>query len=46
MVILLFGLLGGIAGCATMDTENLSDRPWNTPKHWEHGLPPSMMEGR
>jgi hypothetical protein len=46
VVLLLFALLGGGMGCATTDTENLSERPWNTPKRWEHGLPPSMMEGR
>lgn len=36
-----------LAGCATTDdTENLSERPWNTPKSWEGGLPAGMMEGR
>lgn len=33
-------------GCATSGEENIADRPWNTPKNWEHGLPPGMMEGR
>jgi hypothetical protein len=31
------------AGCATTETENVSERPWNTPKGWEHGLPGGMM---
>jgi hypothetical protein len=36
-----------LAGCATTDDpENLSERPWNTPKAWEGGLPAGMMEGR
>lgn len=36
-----------ISGCATTDdSENLSERPWNTPKSWEGGLPTGMMEGR
>jgi hypothetical protein len=38
-------LIGG-AGCATTDEENLSERPWNSPKTWETGLPQSMMQGR
>ena len=36
----------GLAGCATNDSEDLSERPWNTPKNWETGLPSSMTEGR
>ena len=36
-----------LSGCATTDdSENLSERPWNTPKSWEGGLPTGMMEGR
>lgn len=36
----------GLAGCATSDTENLSERPWNSPKGWENGLPSTINEGR
>jgi len=43
---LLLGVVLGLAGCATTETENLSDRPWNTPKGWETGLPSTMNEGR
>lgn len=49
---LLGGLLALIAGvllggCAsTDDSENVSERPWNAPKTWEHGLPGNMLEGR
>jgi hypothetical protein len=30
-------------GCATTDTESVSERPWNAPKNWETGLPSGMM---
>jgi hypothetical protein len=40
-------LLMMTSGCATSaESENLSSRPWNTPKNWEHGLPGGMFEGR
>lgn len=36
-----------VVGCSTTtESENLSSRPWNTPKNWEHGLPSGMFEGR
>jgi hypothetical protein len=35
-----------LSGCATSDPDNLSVRPWNSPKGWENGLPSGMMEGR
>jgi len=35
-----------LAGCSTTDSENLSERPWDSPKNWENDLPSSMMEGR
>jgi hypothetical protein len=35
------------SGCATStESENLSSRPWNTPKNWEGGMPSGMFEGR
>jgi len=35
------------AGCASSrDADNLSERPWNAPRSWEHGLPAGMFEGR
>jgi hypothetical protein len=34
-------------GCATTDTpDNISERPWNDQKGWEHGLPSTINEGR
>lgn len=36
-----------LTGCAsTDDAANLSERPWNAPRSWEHGLPAGMFEGR
>lgn len=49
----LLGLLAltamGSVGCQhtkTDDEDNLSERPWNRPKSWEHGLPAGLTEGR
>jgi hypothetical protein len=42
----LAGLTLLLCGCATTETENLSERPWNAPKSWEHGLPQGLFEGR
>ena len=43
----LLAVLAGIAaGCKTNDPENLSARPWNSPRGWEHGLPSSINDGR
>jgi hypothetical protein len=39
-------ILSQMTGCATDDPENVSSRPWNTPKSWENGLPSNMSEGR
>jgi len=34
-------------GCASTESENLSSRPWNSPRGWETGgLPSSLNEGR
>jgi len=43
---LLAVLAGIMAGCKTSDPDNLSSRPWNSPRGWEHGLPSSINEGR
>jgi hypothetical protein len=38
---------GMVAGCSTPEmAENDSERPWNAPRNWEHGLPGFMNEGR
>lgn len=35
-----------LTGCSSTEPDNMSQRPWNTPKSWETGLPAGMMEGR
>jgi len=45
-LLLLTSTVLALAGCSTTDSENRSERPWNSPKGWENGLPSSMMEGR
>jgi hypothetical protein len=34
------------AGCATVEPENASERPWNGQRGWEHGLPAGINQGR
>lgn len=34
-----------LPGCASNE-EKLSERPWNTPKSWETGLPSGMTDER
>ena len=42
---LLLALAGfTLGGCASTESENLSERPWNTPQGWEHGLPSGMYD--
>jgi hypothetical protein len=33
-------------GCASTDSENMSSRPWNTPRQWESGFPSGLDERR
>jgi hypothetical protein len=33
-------------GCATTESENMSERPWSAPQSWETGLPSGMMDQR
>ena len=44
--LVLLVLVFEAVGCATNDPENLSSRPWNSPKTWENGLPSGLYEGR
>jgi hypothetical protein len=43
LLLLLVG--AGLSGCASTDSDNMSARPWDSPKSWENGLPSSMTEG-
>jgi hypothetical protein len=42
----IFGFLVSVlclaGGCSTTEPENISERPWNAPKSWEHGMPGLM----
>jgi hypothetical protein len=33
-------------GCKAPEPENMSARPWNSPRGWETGLPSGLNEGR
>jgi hypothetical protein len=47
VLVLLLALAAVIvSGCASTESENLSERPWNSPKSWEGGLPSGLTEGR
>ncbi|MBI3875052.1 MAG: hypothetical protein HY300_03635 [Verrucomicrobia bacterium] len=35
-----------LAGCASTEPSNVSQRPWNSPKGWETGGLPGMMFDR
>jgi hypothetical protein len=41
-------LLGWVAlssgGCASTESENMSERPWSTPQSWETGMPSGLMD--
>jgi hypothetical protein len=46
-LLLMLALIAiGSAGCASTESENVSSRPWNSPRGWENGLPSTMTEGR
>ena len=49
-LVLALSVVGLVAltGCKTTeeDMSNSNERPWNTPKNWESGLPSSIYEGR
>jgi hypothetical protein len=34
----------GCGGCASPESDNRSERPWNTPQGWETGLPSTLYE--
>jgi hypothetical protein len=45
MAALLVAAAGFLAACATPERD-VSARPWNAPRGWEHGIPTGLMEGR
>jgi hypothetical protein len=47
LTVFLLTLVLASSGCSTTtESENLSSRPWNTPKSWQNGMPTGMFEGR
>ena len=43
LLLFLAVLAVSASGCATTsDSESTSERPWDTPKGWENGLPGGM----
>ena len=45
LLLLLVAL--GLVGCASPnEEETYSDRPWNSPRSWENGMPSGFYEGR
>ncbi len=47
MAVAVGAVAASLTGCATTEDDlSKSERPWNTPKNWESGLPSSMTEGR
>jgi uncharacterized lipoprotein YmbA len=34
----------GLNGCASPESDNYSERPWNAPQGWETGLPSGMYD--
>jgi len=46
LALLLLAAAWTVTGCATTESENMSARPWDSPKSWENGLPSGMTEGR
>jgi hypothetical protein len=41
LLLALAGLVLG--GCATTESDNMSERPWSTPQGWENGMPGGMQ---
>jgi hypothetical protein len=37
--------LGACRLCQHPEEDSYSDRPWNSPRGWEHGLPSGFYEG-
>jgi len=43
----ILGALLLATGCKNLSNEdNMSERPWNSPRSWEHGVPTGLMPNR
>jgi len=43
LLLAAFGFALFASGCASTEPDNVSERPWNAPQSWEHGLPGGIM---
>jgi len=46
LALLALGLLAFATGCNTPEPDNMSSRPWNSPKGWEGGVPGMLYDRR
>ena len=46
LLLALGGILSFISGCATVESDNASVRPWNTPQGWENSINGMDMQHR
>ena len=46
LLMVLAALAGAGGGCASTESENVSERPWSAPQSWETGLPSGMFNQR
>jgi hypothetical protein len=46
LLLLSAAIVGLFTACKTTESENMSERPWNTQRGWEHGLPSGINQGR
>jgi len=46
LLLAFLALMVGFCGCTSVESDNASTRPWNTPQGWENGLPIDMQQQR
>jgi hypothetical protein len=47
LFVLLLGTAAGLlGGCATDDSDNIPQTPWNQPQGWEGPMPSTINQGR
>jgi len=46
LLLLLATIICTFTACKTTEPDNVSERPWNTQRGWEHGLPSTINQGR
>jgi hypothetical protein len=42
LALVVMTLALGATGCATTESDNTTERPWNTPRGWDTGIPSDM----